>query len=78
MHLCPNEDIVYFGDTGRVPYGNKSKETILKYTHSDINFLLSRDVKMIVIACGTASSAALPRIKNEFSVPIVGVVDAGA
>ena len=78
MHLFPNEDIVYFGDTGRVPYGNKSKETILKYTHSDINFLLSRDVKMIVIACGTASSAALPRIKNEFSVPIVGVVDAGA
>ena len=78
MHLFPNEDIVYFGDTGRVPYGNKSKETILKYTHSDINFLLSRDVKMIVIACGTASSAALPRIKNEFSVPIVGVVGAGA
>ena len=78
MHLLPNESIVYFGDTGRVPYGNKSKETILKYTHSDINFLLSQDVKMIVIACGTASSAALPEIKDEVSVPIVGVVDAGA
>lgn len=78
MHLFPNESIVYFGDTGRVPYGTRSKETILKYTHDDINFLLSRDVKMIVIACGTASSAALPEIKGEFDVPIYGVVDAGA
>lgn len=78
MSLFPNEDIVYFGDTGRVPYGTRSKETIIKYTHSDINFLLSKDVKMIVIACGTASSAALPNIKREFDVPIFGVVDAGA
>lgn len=76
MKLLPNESIVYFGDTGRVPYGTRSKETILKYTHSDINFLLSHDVKIIVIACGTASSAALPHIKQEFDVPIVGVVDA--
>lgn len=78
MRLFPDESIVYFGDTGRVPYGTRSKETILKYTHDDINFLLSRDVKMIVIACGTASSAALPEIKDEFNVPIYGVVDAGA
>lgn len=78
MKLFPNESIVYFGDTSRVPYGTRSKETILKYTYSDINFLLSQDVKMIVIACGTASSAALPEIKEEFSVPIYGVVDAGA
>lgn len=78
MRLFPDESIVYFGDTGRVPYGTRSRETILKYTHDDINFLLSRDVKMIVIACGTASSAALPEIKDEFNVPIYGVVDAGA
>ena len=78
MSLFPNESIVYFGDTGRVPYGTRSKETILKYTYDDINFLLSRDVKMIVIACGTASSAALPEIKTEFNVPIYGVVDSGA
>ncbi len=78
MSLFPNESIVYFGDTGRVPYGTRSKETILKYTYDDINFLLSRDVKMIVIACGTASSAALPEIKTEFDVPIYGVVDSGA
>ncbi len=78
MNLFPDENIVYFGDTSRVPYGTRSKETILKYTYNDINFLLSQDVKMIVIACGTASSAALPEIKEEFSVPIYGVVDAGA
>lgn len=78
MNLFPDENIVYFGDTSRVPYGTRSKETILKYTYSDINFLLSQDVKMIVIACGTASSAALPNIKEEFNVPIFGVVDAGA
>lgn len=78
MNLFPDENIVYFGDTGRVPYGTRSKETILKYTYSDINFLLSQDVKMIVIACGTASSAALPDIKEKFDVPIFGVVDAGA
>lgn len=78
MNLFPNESIVYFGDTSRVPYGTRSKDTILKYTHSDINFLLTRDVKMIVIACGTASSAALPEIKTEFNVPIYGVVDSGA
>ena len=78
MSLFPDESIVYFGDTGRVPYGTRSKETILKYTYDDINFLLSCDVKMIVIACGTASSAALPEIKTEFNVPIYGVVDSGA
>ena len=76
MRLFPDESIVYFGDTSRVPYGTRSKETIIKYTHSDIRFLLSKDVKMIVIACGTASSAALPEIKEDFSVPIYGVVDA--
>ncbi|MGN1116327.1 MAG: glutamate racemase [Candidatus Ornithomonoglobus sp.] len=76
MKLFPNESIVYFGDTGRVPYGTRSKDTIVKYTHGDIRFLLSHDVKMIVIACGTASSAALPHIRDDYDVPIYGVVDA--
>lgn len=76
MKLFPDESIIYFGDTGRVPYGSRSKETIVKYTHSDIRFLLSHNVKAIVIACGTASSAALPHIKDEYDVPIYGVVDA--
>lgn len=72
----PEENIIYFGDTGRVPYGTRSKDTILKYTRGDINFLKTFDVKIIIIACGTASSAALPAIKHEFDVPIVGVIDA--
>lgn len=76
MKLFPDESVVYFGDTSRVPYGTRSKETIVKYTHSDIRFLLSHNVKAIVIACGTASSAALPHIKDEYDVPIYGVVDA--
>lgn len=76
MNELPNENIIYFGDTGRVPYGTRSRETILKYTRGDIRFLQTFDVKVIVIACGTASSAALPMIKNEFDVPIVGVIDA--
>lgn len=76
MQELPNESIIYFGDTGRVPYGTRSRETILKYTRGDIRFLKSFDVKMIVIACGTASSAALPAIKDEFDIPIVGVIDA--
>ncbi len=76
MTELPNENIIYFGDTGRVPYGTRSRETILKYTRSDIRFLKTFDVKIIVIACGTASSAALPMIKNEFDIPIVGVIDA--
>ena len=76
MKELPNENIIYFGDTGRVPYGTRSRDTILKYTRGDIRFLKTFDVKVIVIACGTASSAALPMIKNEFDVPIVGVIDA--
>ena len=76
MEELPNENIIYFGDTGRVPYGTRSRDTILKYTRGDIRFLKTFDVKMIVIACGTASSAALPAIKDEFDIPIVGVIDA--
>lgn len=76
MKELPDENIIYFGDTGRVPYGSRSAETILKYTRGDIRFLNSFNVKMVVIACGTASSVALPGVKSEFNVPIVGVVDA--
>ncbi|HKM32104.1 MAG TPA: glutamate racemase, partial [Oscillospiraceae bacterium] len=54
--ILPNEDIVYFGDTARLPYGTRSRETIIKYAMQDIKFLLSKDVKMIIAACGTVSS----------------------
>lgn len=73
--LLPNEDIIYFGDTGRVPYGTRSEETIIKYVRQDMKFLLENDVKMIIAACGTASSVALKRLMPEFEVPLVGVLE---
>ena len=78
MEIMPDEPIVYFGDTGRVPYGSKSNETIIKYVKSDIKFLKTFDLKMIVVACGTASAIALPQIRDELDIPIFGVVDAAA
>lgn len=78
LRELPNENIVYFGDTGRLPYGTKTEDTIIKYAIGDVNFLLSKDVKMIIIACGTASSVALNTLKKKFDVPIIGVVEAGA
>jgi glutamate racemase len=73
----PNEDLVYFGDTARVPYGIKSKETIIRFSIENILFLLKQDVKLICVACNTASSLALPAIRNHFKVPIVGVISPG-
>lgn len=78
MKLLPREDIVYFGDTARVPYGIKSKETVIKFSIENILFLLKQDVKLICVACNTVSSVALPVIKNHFRVPIVGVLLPGA
>lgn len=78
MHLLPDEPIVYFGDTGRVPYGSKSNDTIIKYTKSDIRFLTTFDLKMIVIACGTASTIALPHVEGTLPIPIFGVAHAAA
>ncbi len=73
IRSLPNENIVYFGDTGRVPYGTKSNDTIKKYALQDENFLLSKNVKMIVAACGTVSSVAADTAKN-LPVPFVEVV----
>lgn len=72
--LMPAEDIVYFGDTGRVPYGGRSHETIVKYARQDVAFLRTFDLKAIVIACGTVSSAALSTLTAEEDIPIFGVV----
>ncbi len=70
----PGEDIVYFGDTARVPYGIKSRETVIRFSIENILLLLKEDVKLICVACNTVSSVALPVIKNHFRVPIVGVL----
>ena len=74
----PNENIVYFGDTGRVPYGSRSPETILQYARQDIAFLLSKDVKCIMAACGTVSSTYPPEEAARRPVPFTGVVGATA
>ena len=77
IRQLPHEDIVYFGDTARVPYGIKSKETVIRFSIENILFLLKQDVKLICVACNTVSSVALPVIKKHFRVPIVGVITPG-
>ncbi len=76
--ILPNENIVYFGDTARVPYGARSKETIIEYTFQAINFLISQDVKAIVIACNTATARSLVEANQKYDIPILGVIEAGA
>ena len=73
MKVLPKENIVYFGDTGRVPYGNRSRDTIIKYAQQDVNFLLENNVKMIIAACGTVSSVAT-KLSDTLPVPFTGVV----
>ncbi|MCI8669408.1 MAG: glutamate racemase [Lachnospiraceae bacterium] len=78
MRQLPNEKIVYFGDTARVPYGSKSKNTIIKYSKQIIRFLKTKGVKAIVVACNTASAMALEEIQPETDIPIIGVIKPGA
>lgn len=72
----PAGDFVYFGDTGRVPYGSRSRALLTRYTRQDIRFLLERGATVILAACGTVSSVVLDDVQNEFAVPLIGVVDA--
>ena len=76
--VLPNENIVYFGDTARVPYGTRSSETVTKYTFQSINFLLENDIKAIVIACNTASARSLEKAQERYNIPIIGVIKPGA
>ncbi|MFH1752618.1 MAG: glutamate racemase [Candidatus Omnitrophota bacterium] len=76
-NVLPDEEIVYFGDTARVPYGTKSKETVTRFSKENIKFLLRFNVKLIVVACNTASSLSLPALARSFRVPIVGVIGPG-
>jgi len=76
--LLPNEKIIYFGDTARVPYGNKSKETIIHYSLQIAYFLLKKKIKMLVVACNSASSVSLPTLKRHFHIPVIGVIEPGA
>lgn len=75
ISTLPNEDIVYIGDTASFPYGSKSKETIIELTKKRIENLIEKDVKLIVIACGTATSQALEEVKRMFNIPIIGIIE---
>ncbi|MBR3398088.1 MAG: glutamate racemase [Lachnospiraceae bacterium] len=77
IRCLPDENIVYFGDTARVPYGSKSRKTVLTYSRQIVEFLKTKDVKTIVIACNTASSLALGELEKEADLPIIGVVKPG-
>lgn len=78
IDALPNENIVYFGDTARVPYGSKSNDTVIEYSIQDAAFLMEFGVKAIVVACNTASSVALNQLRERFSVPIIGMIEPGA
>ncbi len=76
--LLPGENTIYLGDTARVPYGNKSRETVERYSIEIAHFLLRHGIKMLVAACNTASAYALGRLKDELAIPVIGVIEPGA
>ncbi|MGB9772826.1 MAG: glutamate racemase [Bacteroidota bacterium] len=78
MQRLPHENIVYFGDTARVPYGPKSAQTVREYAAQDTDFLISKNVKLIVVACNTVSSVALDIVQKHAKVPVIGVIEPGA
>jgi glutamate racemase len=78
MRQLPHESLIYFGDTARVPYGNKSPETVRRFSREILDFLLSRDVKLVVVACNTASAHALTELQGVAEVPVEGVIEPGA
>ena len=78
LAMLPNEKIVYFGDTARVPYGSKSNSTIIEYANQDAKFLHNKKVKLIIAACNTASSVALDNLRDQFDIPIIGMIEPGS
>jgi glutamate racemase len=78
FEYLPNEDIFYFGDTGRTPYGPRSPETVRRFSRQNVNFLIEKEVKFIVVACNTASAVALGYIRGIYNIPMIGVITPGA
>ena len=78
IRQLPNEDIVYLGDTARVPYGTKSSKTVISYSQSNAQFLTSKGIKLLVIACNTASAVALQSLRWDLDIPVIGVLEPGA
>jgi len=77
-HLLPGENLIYLGDTARVPYGTKSVETVRRYALEAAEFLVEQGVKLLVVACNTASAVALPALRERFQLPVIGVIEPGA
>lgn len=77
LKSAPKEHYVYFGDTARLPYGEKSREAIIRYSQQNASFLLKKSVKLIVVACSTASSCALDGLQESLDVPVVGMIEPG-
>lgn len=78
MRALPNESIIYMGDTARIPYGNKSPDTIIRYSLENTSFLANHKIKLLIVACNTASSCALESIRRHFDIPVIGVIEPGA
>lgn len=78
MDMLPKEHTIYLGDTARVPYGIRSPETVITYSFENTKFLFTRDIKLLVIACNTASSISLDAIKDSIAIPVIGVIEPGA
>ena len=78
MEMMPYEDVIYFGDTARIPYGSKSEQTVKKFAYQCAKFLYDKGVKTIVIACNTASAVAIDYLKDRFDIPVIGVIEPGA
>ncbi|MDH7514362.1 MAG: glutamate racemase [Bacteroidota bacterium] len=78
MKRLPHESIIYFGDTARVPYGSKSAEVVKKYALEDAEFLVRNKVKLIVVACNTASSVAMDVLRERFDIPLIGMIEPGS
>jgi len=78
VKTLPHENIVYYGDTARLPYGGKSRETIIRYSIENAIFLIEKNIKVLVVACNTATSQALDKMQQIFGLPVIGVIDPGA
>lgn len=77
IKTLPNENTVYLGDTARAPYGTKSVETVLRYSFENTEFLVQKGVKAVVVACNTSTAIALTRLRDDFSIPVIGVIEPG-
>jgi glutamate racemase len=78
ISLLPGEDIIYLGDTARVPYGTRSPQTVIKYSQEITRFLLRQGIKLLVVACNTSSAVSLPSLQQQNEIPVIGVIEPGA